>query len=151
MSAYDPRVVKGTAVTYATSPQGADHTAGLTVFFPVDHRDPSNAVKLSKISQIQRAAYDALGLCAFNTSATGQQPEVVLNMLRALYDVELPEDWLNILGRKVIDLELAFNKAAGLTAADDRIPEYFQTEPLFEPTESVFDVPDAELDSIWDS
>ena len=27
-SAYDPRVVKGTGVTYATSPQGADHTAG---------------------------------------------------------------------------------------------------------------------------
>ncbi|MAT41170.1 MAG: aldehyde ferredoxin oxidoreductase [Anaerolineaceae bacterium] len=150
MSAYDPRVVKGTAVTYATSPQGADHTAGLTVFFPVDHRDPSNAVALSKKSQLQRAAYDALGLCAFNTSATGQQPEVVLNMLRSVFDVDLPENWLDILGRKVIDVELAFNKAAGLTAADNRIPEYFHTEKLTEPSESVFDVPDSELDSIWD-
>ncbi len=46
MSAYDPRVVKGTAVTYATSPQGADHTAGLTIFFPVDHRDRTNAVTI---------------------------------------------------------------------------------------------------------
>jgi aldehyde:ferredoxin oxidoreductase len=151
MSAYDPRVVKGTAVTYATSPQGADHTAGLTVFFPVDHRDPSNAVMLSKKSQLQRAAYDALGLCVFNTSATGQQPEVVLNMLRSVFEVDLPENWLDILGRKVIDMELAFNKAAGLTAADNRIPEYFHTEKLTEPAESVFDVPDSELDSIWDS
>ncbi len=106
---------------------------------------------LSKKSQLQRAAYDALGLCAFNTSATGQQPEVVLNMLRAVFDVDLPENWLDILGRKVIDMELAFNKAAGLTAADNRIPEYFHTEKLSEPSESVFDVPDSELDSIWDS
>src|SRR5690606_18143148 len=87
MSAYDPRVVKGTAVTYATSPQGADHTAGLTVFFPIDHRDPSLAVKFSRIAQIQRAAYDALNLCAFNTSATGQRPDIVIEMLRKVYQV----------------------------------------------------------------
>ena len=30
MAAYDPRGVKGTGVTYATSPMGADHTAGNT-------------------------------------------------------------------------------------------------------------------------
>ena len=30
MSAYDPRSVKGLGVTYATSPQGADHTCGST-------------------------------------------------------------------------------------------------------------------------
>ena len=151
MSAYDPRVVKGTAVTYATSPQGADHTAGLTVFFPIDHRDPSLAVKFSKIAQIQRAAYDALDLCVFNTSATGQQPDVVLAMLRKVYEVELPDNYLDILGRKVIDLELAFNRAAGLTAADDRIPDYFKTDALTEVVPTVFDVPDAELDAIWAS
>ncbi len=149
MSAYDPRVVKGTAVTYATSPQGADHTAGLTVFFPIDHRDPSLAIKFSRIAQIQRAAYDALNLCAFNTSATGQRPDIVIEMLRKLYEVELPDNYLDILGRKVIDLELAFNRAAGLTAEDDRIPDFFKTEPLTEVVKTVFDVSDAELDSIW--
>ncbi len=149
MSAYDPRVVKGTAVTYATSPQGADHTAGLTVFFPIDHRDPSLAVKFSRIAQIQRAAYDALDLCVFNTSATGQRPDVVLPMLRKVYEVDLPDNWLDILGRKVIDLEIEFNRAAGLTAEDDRIPDYFKTEPLTEPVTTVFDVSDEELDAIW--
>jgi aldehyde:ferredoxin oxidoreductase len=151
LSAYDPRVVKGTAVTYATSPQGADHTAGLTVFFNVDHRDPKVAVKCSRLAQLQRAAYDALGLCAFNTSATGQRPDIVLDMLRSIYQVELPEDWLDKLGRRVIDAELAFNRAAGLTRADDRLPDFFKTEPLSQPVETVFDVPDAELDAIWDS
>jgi aldehyde:ferredoxin oxidoreductase len=149
MSAYDPRAVKGTGVTYATSPQGADHTAGLTVFFQVDHRDPSKAVELSRTSQLQRASYDALSLCVFNTSATGRTPEVVLDMLRNAYKVELPEDWMNTLGRKVIDVERAFNKAAGMTAADDRLPEYFKTE-VHQPVESVWDVPDEALDAIWD-
>ena len=74
MSAYDPRVVKGTGVTYATSPQGADHTAGLTVFAPVNHLDPAGAVALSRTVQVQRAAYDALGLCVFNLGATGPRP-----------------------------------------------------------------------------
>lgn len=151
MSAYDPRVVKGTAVTYATSPQGADHTAGLTVFFPVDHRDAKNAVGLSKKAQIQRAAYDALGLCAFNTSATGQRPDIVIDMLRKVYEVTLPDNWMDILGRNVIDVERAFNKAAGMTALDDRIPDYFTKEALKEPVESVFDVSEAEMDAMWDS
>ena len=114
ISAYDPRVVKGTGVTYATSPQGADHTAGLTVFARVDHRDPHLAVSLSRASQIQRAAYDALGLCVFNLSATGQQPALVVNMLRAVYGVELPDTWLDDLGRRVIEVEIAFNRAGRL-------------------------------------
>jgi aldehyde:ferredoxin oxidoreductase len=149
MSAYDPRVIKGTAVTYATSPQGADHTAGLTVFFPIDHRDPKLAVKFSRIAQLQRAAYDALDLCVFNTSATGQHPDIVLEMLRKVYDVDLPDNWLDIVGRKVIDLEIEFNRAAGLTTADDRIPDFFKEEALTDPVTTVFDVPDEELDAIW--
>jgi len=36
MSAYDPRAIKGTGVTYATSPQGADHTCGLTLRAKID-------------------------------------------------------------------------------------------------------------------
>jgi aldehyde:ferredoxin oxidoreductase len=49
----------------------------------------------------------------------------------------------------VIDLELAFNRAAGLGPEDDRIPEYFKNEALTEVVPTVFDVPDAELDTIW--
>jgi aldehyde:ferredoxin oxidoreductase len=150
VSAYDPRVVKGTGVTYATSPQGADHTAGLTVFFQVDHRDPKHAVSLSRKAQIQRAAYDALGLCAFNTSATGQRPDIVLEMLASVYQTELPGDWMDALGLKVIRVERGFNKAAGLTEQDDRLPQFFKTEALVEPASTVFDVTDAELDAIWD-
>ncbi len=149
MSAYDPRVIKGTGVTYATSPQGADHTAGLTFFAPVNHLDPSIAVKTSRASQLQRAAYDALGLCVFNLGATGQRPDLILDMLRAQYDVELIDGWLDELGGKVIELEIAFNRAAGFTKEDDRIPGYFESETL-PPTNTVFDVPQPEMDAIWE-
>ena len=41
------RAVKGTGVTYATSPMGGDHTEGLTVFAPVDHHDRQGQVACS--------------------------------------------------------------------------------------------------------
>ncbi len=148
-SAYDPRVVKGTGVTYATSPQGADHTAGLTLFAPVKHEDPTLAVKVSKGSQIQRAAYDALALCVFNLGATALRTDIIQEMLEAHFGLELEDGWLDELGRRVIDLELAFNRAAGFTTEDDRLPAYFETEES-EPTGFVFDVSHAEMDSMWD-
>jgi aldehyde:ferredoxin oxidoreductase len=149
LSAYDPRVVKGTGVTYATSPQGADHTAGLTLFAPVKHEDPELAVKVSKSSQIQRAAYDALGLCVFNLGATAMRTDIVQDMLEAHYDLKLENGWLEELGRRVIDLEIAYNLAAGFTKEDDRLPAYFETEAS-QPKGFTFDVPHAELDAIWE-
>ncbi len=149
ISAYDPRAIKGTGVTYATSPQGADHTAGLTVFAPVNHLDPSGAVALSRAVQIQRAAYDALGLCVFNLGATGSRPDVIVAMLNAAYGLALTPTWLNELGRRVIDLERSFNRAAGFTPADDRLPAFFREEPLAS-TGAIFDVSDEALDAIWE-
>lgn len=148
ISGYDPRVIKGTGVTFATSPMGADHTAGLTVFLPFDHKDASKAVSASRNMQIQRAAYDALGLCNFNTSATGQRPEFPTNMMRETYGVELPDDYLNRLGLRTIKLELEFNRAAGFTAEDDRLPDYFTKEQVG-PHNTVFDVPVEEMDAMW--
>jgi aldehyde:ferredoxin oxidoreductase len=98
---------------------------------------------------LQRAAYDALGLCVFNLGASGGRPEVVLAMLQSIYGLDLPTGWLDAWGRRVIDAERAFNLAAGFTAADDRLPAFFAQEPL-SPTGTVFDVPASSLDLIWD-
>jgi len=149
ISAYDPRAIKGTGVTYATSPQGADHTAGLTAFAQVDHLDPAGAVALSRSVQLLRAAYDALGLCVFNLGATGPRADVILAMLNNLYGLSLGDGWIETWGRRVIDVELAFNLAAGLTSADDRLPAFFTREAVA-PTGAVFDVSDVALDAIWE-
>jgi aldehyde:ferredoxin oxidoreductase len=45
-------------------------------------------------------------------------------------------------------MELEFNRLAGFTKADDRLPEYMLEEPL-PPHNSVFDVPASEMDAIF--
>jgi aldehyde:ferredoxin oxidoreductase len=45
-------------------------------------------------------------------------------------------------------MEREFNRRAGFTAADDRIPAWMTREPL-PPHNSIFDVPDETLDGIF--
>ena len=61
----------------------------------------------------------------------------------------VPETYLRDLGRESILMEREFNKLAGFTEKDDRIPEWMTSEQLT-PTNAVFDVPEAELDAIFD-
>jgi aldehyde:ferredoxin oxidoreductase len=51
------------------------------------------------------------------------------------------------IGGQIITTERAFNKAAGFTKQDDRIPEFMHYEKL-PPHNVVFDVPDRELDKV---
>lgn len=59
-----------------------------------------------------------------------------------------PED-VTALGRRVLKVEREFNQKAGFTSLDDRLPAFFKEERLA-PHNAVFDVPDAELDSLFD-
>jgi aldehyde:ferredoxin oxidoreductase len=149
LPAYDPRGVKGTGVTCATTPMGGDHTAGLTIFAPADHHAAEGQVELSRNTQITRAAYDALGLCAFLLGSTAARPELITEMLNAAYDVRLEPGWLNTLGRRVIELERNYNHQAGLTPCTDRLPSFFKTEPL-PPHGEVFDVSLPEIATMWE-
>lgn len=148
VAAYDPRAVKGMGVTYATSPMGADHTAGHTADFPVDHHSPDGKVELSRQAQITAAAWDTLGLCSFVTGATAPQMGVVVDILRAIDNSSYPDDHIEQLGRQVLAMERRFNRAAGFTPADDRLPDFFKKEAL-PPYNVVFDVLDEELDDLF--
>jgi aldehyde:ferredoxin oxidoreductase len=149
MAAYDPRAIKGTGVTYATSPQGADHTAALTIRAQVDHRDPSIQGELSRKIQINNAGYDTLGVCLFAGFGFAKVPGTIPELLKAAYGVEISEDALQQLGRETLRMEKAFNRAAGLGPAHDRIPYWMTKEPL-PPTGSVFDVSEQDLDKAAD-
>ena len=52
-------------------------------------------------------------------------------------------------GKAILKNERAFNKRAGFTAKDDRLPEFFYTEPL-PPHDVVFNVPDDEIDKVYE-
>jgi aldehyde:ferredoxin oxidoreductase len=148
MSAYDGRAIKGTGVTYATSPQGADHTCGLTIRSKIDHLDPEGQVEISRDGQIRMAGYDSLGVCLMGSFGFGVVPETIPALLNARYGWEVGENILREIGREALSLEREFNRKAGFTPADDRMPEWMTKEPL-PPHDAIFDVPPEELDSVF--
>ena len=149
MSAYEPRVIKGTGVTYATSPQGADHTCGLTIRAKVDHKNPEGQAKLSQGAQINMAGYDTLGACIFAGFGFAAQPENIRDLVNARYGLEVGDTILQDLGKETLLLEREFNCLAGFTKQDDRLPEWMYEEPV-PPHQVVFDVPDEDLDTVFE-
>lgn len=156
MPAYDSRAVKGIGVTYATTPMGADHTAGYSVTANIlkvgGHIDPlkkEGQIELSRNLQIATASLDSAGLCIFVAFAVLDYEPVshaIIDMINAMYGTDWSvDDWFN-LGRYVLKTELAFNKAAGFTNKDDRLPEFLQ-EPI-PPHDAVWDFSGEELDSV---
>ncbi len=148
ISAYDPRAIKGTGVTYATSPQGADHTAGLTIRAQVDHLDPAGQAELSRKAQVNMAGYDTLGACIFAGFGFAASPESIRDLLNARYGWQVDTAILQTLGEETLKAEVEFNRRAGFTAQDDRLPEWLLREPL-PPHNAVFDVPDDDLDALF--
>lgn len=158
LPAYDPRAVQGIGVTYATSPMGADHTAGyavaqnvLKVGGDVNPLKPEGQVELSRNLQIATAAIDSTGMCLFIAFAVLDQPETfqaLLDMLNSFYGLSLTGDGVTELGKKVLTMERDFNSRAGFTAAQDRLPRFFRTEPL-EPHHVTFQVKDEDLDKVF--
>lgn len=149
LSAYDPRAIKGTGVTYATSPQGADHTSGLTIRAKVDHTSPEGQVQLSRNAQYSMAGYDSLGACIMGGFGFGLDPTIVPDLINARYGWEASESYLKELGHASILMEREFNRRAGFNQEDDRLPEWMTLEKL-PPLDTVFDVPEEEMDSIFD-
>jgi len=148
MSAYDPRATKGTGVTYATSPQGADHTCGLTIRAKINQLQPEGQVEVSRNAQFSMAGYDSLGACIFAGFGFGADPAVIPSLIHALYGWEAEKDFLRDLGKESLRLERQFNQRAGFTAKDDRLPAWMTREPL-PPHNAIFDVPEDEMDAIF--
>ncbi|HMK65032.1 MAG TPA: aldehyde ferredoxin oxidoreductase C-terminal domain-containing protein [Thermodesulfobacteriota bacterium] len=158
MPAYDPRAVQGIGVTYATSTQGADHTAGyavatniMNVGGSVDPLKPAGQIELSRNLQIATAAIDATGMCLFIAFAILDQPETfqaLLDSINAFYGLNLTGDDVTALGKSILKNEREFNLKAGLTAQQDRLPDYFKNEKLA-PHNVTFGVTDEELDQLF--
>ncbi|MEW6531926.1 MAG: aldehyde ferredoxin oxidoreductase C-terminal domain-containing protein [Thermodesulfobacteriota bacterium] len=158
LPAYDPRAVMGIGVTYATSPMGADHTAGYAVASNImgvggktDPLKPEGQVELSKNLQIATAAMDSAGLCVFTAFACLDIPaglEAIPKMLNAVFGLKMDMNGVVEHGKKILKAEREFNIAAGLGPQDDRLPYFFKTKPL-PPHNVVFQVPDKELDQLF--
>jgi aldehyde:ferredoxin oxidoreductase len=156
VAAYDPRAMLGNGVTYATSPMGADHTAGNLVgvylMQQLDPLKPEGQVETSRFLQTTMAAFDCTGMCliAFLSLLTPEAGEAFLKVLNAKLGTEFgPDDFPEAMGTRVLKAEREFNKKAGFTSEDDRLPQFYYKEPL-PPHNRVFVISDEELDSTFD-
>jgi aldehyde:ferredoxin oxidoreductase len=152
IAAYDPRGMQGNAVTYATSPMGADHTAGNVVGEYVsgalDPLKPEGQIEASRNTQIAMASVDCTGLCLLASFAltTPEGGEAFLKVMNAKFGIELGPDDIPAAGIHVLKQELEFNRKAGLTNKDDRLPDFFYNEPL-PPHNKVVLISGEEMDS----
>jgi len=158
MPAYDPRGVQGIGVTYATTTQGADHTAGyavtaniLGVGGSVNPLKPEGQIELSRNLQIATAAIDSTGMCLFIAFAILDQPDTfqaLLDLLGSFGGQKLTGDDVVALGKSILTMEREFNAKAGFTKEMDRLPDYFKKEKL-PPHNVTFMVKDSDLDQVF--
>lgn len=154
MPAYDPRAVKGVGVTYATTAMGADHTAGygvtanvLKVGGDVDGHKKEGNVELSKNLQIATAAIDSMGFCLFVAFAvldSDNGVQTMADLVQAYTGNPFSVDDLINLGVNCMKDEQLFNERAGFTKMDDKLPRFFETDPL-PPHNVVWDIDEDEL------
>jgi aldehyde:ferredoxin oxidoreductase len=151
ISAYDPRALQGNAVTYATSPMGADHTAGNLVGPSMAGRlnplKPGGQVEASRNVQIRVAAIDTSGLCVFVMGAvnTPEGEAAFIKLLNSKLGTNFGPEYIGQIGELVLRAERDYNRQAGFTNRDDRLPEYFYKEPL-PPHNTVVMISDEEMD-----
>lgn len=126
--AYDPRGIQGMGLTYATSNRGACHLRSYTVASEIlgvpEKTDPlqtEGKAELVKAFQDASAAVDSAGLCTFTTFAW------TLDDISPQIDAACDGDWsperLIEVGERIWQLERDFNNKAGMTAADDTLPD----------------------------
>ena len=140
---HNGRALKGLGVTYATSPMGADHTAGFTL---ERSGSPDGQAEFSRQAQIRAMINDSLGLCSF--ADMGAAHPILAQVVSALTGEDVSPDRIPAMAWEALLRERAFNRAAGLSRADDRVPEFMKTEPL-PPRGAVFDVTDREVDRVF--
>jgi len=140
MPAYEPRAVKGIGVTYATTPMGADHTAGYTIApeiagvgGKVDPLSDEGKGDLSLAFQATTAFIDSTGYCLFIAFPILDIAEGFGGMVESVAGVtglKITGDDVVPLGKEILKMERLFNESAGFTAADDRPPEFMRDEML---------------------
>ena len=142
--AWDPRPLKATGVTYVTSAMGADHTAGLVVN---PGATPDQMARLSQEQQHINAAIDASGFCMFLMP----NMEQIREFYSAYFGEEVSREQFLDMTWQCLSDEWEFNKRAGWTAADDKMPDCMKEDPVGpEGARVVFDIGDEVIQATYE-
>jgi aldehyde:ferredoxin oxidoreductase len=133
LPAYDPRGVKGMALSYGTSNRGGCHLRSYMVSpevlrkpRPLDPKTISGKAGYTMIFQNRFAITDSLSVCKF--AFLGTSEEEYAELLSAETGIEFSGDGLLKSGQLIYDLEHEFNRKAGFTKEDDYLPERFYND-----------------------
>ncbi len=145
LPAYEPRGTKGMAMTYLSTPMGADHTFGFTLRDEDVPTSKEGKVELSKKFQVIGSRMDAMGTCNFVRYAVRHDMTPLLDLIKARYDVDVTADEFDEVVKNTLKTEHQFNKDAGITLADHRFTESFYRETQPETGEKI-DITDEEVE-----
>ena len=150
MPAYDPRALKGNGVTYITSPQGADHTAG-NCFETLKTNDPlglENQAYNSRRAQVRAGILDTFGVCLFLRPSFVKNPRYAADLINGRYGWNVSIEDVKKMSADMLEMEREFNRKAGVPDEQTNIPEFMAEERLM-PTDSVYDIPKDEMMKVW--
>jgi aldehyde:ferredoxin oxidoreductase len=127
---YDPRVLKGMALAYATSDRGACHLR--STFYAPEMKgiiDPDQIVGKAALFvdyEERIALHDALILCRFYRDIVGW--EELGKIIQGTTGMALDKKGLKEKAANIIDATRKFNLQEGITSKDDTIPDRFFDE-----------------------
>ena len=132
MSDYEPRVLKGMALAYATSDRGACNLRS-TVYSPeLSGKIPPEQVegKAEAVVDLEdrHNIFDSLILCRFFRDL--YLWEEMSLIIRATTGMEFDKEQLRKIASNIANKTREFNVREGITAADDTLPERLFKEKL---------------------
>ncbi|HSB05792.1 MAG TPA: aldehyde ferredoxin oxidoreductase family protein [Thermodesulfobacteriota bacterium] len=136
---FDPRVLKGMGLAYATSDRGACHLRA--TFYKselsgqIDPNKIRGKAKLFVDYEDKMTLFDALILCRFYRDLiTWEDLEAIL---RSACDLKLKKSGLKAMASSIIGLARSFNQQEGVTKKEDKLPHRFFREVLKETGKSI--------------
>lgn len=129
---YDPRGMKGQALTYAVADRGACHMRSNTIRTellglpePVDRFGYEGKAQMVRELQISYATFDCLVACAFGGFAI--TPDDYAEAVSALTGWSFSVDKLRRIAERAWNLTRLFNVREGFTKKDDALPQRLYT------------------------
>lgn len=131
-AAYDPRVLKGMALAYATSPRGACHLRATFYKYELSGQIDADQVegKAAMFVEIEdrMTMMDTLILCRFFRDLVPWEELQNIIRLTTGLDFDLPA--LRHIANEITTLARCFNVREGFGYADDLLPARFHDEPI---------------------
>ena len=127
LAGYDPRVMRGMGLAYATSNRGGCHLRARPYADDFTRLELDGKARIIKDTQDEVAAVDSAGLCLFIYNAWTLDD--VAAQVNAACEGEWAVERLRETGERIWNMERRFNLDAGFTRADDTLPKRMFTEP----------------------